>query len=103
MALVWVGKSPLAELTTAVASLWICVIWDFSPLIPLPLKLLSPLTEFSRLARSVQYAGLLLPQPASATTAMAAAQASRTQARPALALMPPGLPATHRTSITPKG
>ena len=51
MALVSVGKSPLAELTSVVASLWICVSCDLMPLIPL---LVSPLTEFCRLVRSVQ-------------------------------------------------
>ena len=51
MASVWVGKSLLAELTSAVASLWIFVSWDFSSLIP---TLVSPLTEFSRLVRLAQ-------------------------------------------------
>ena len=51
MALVSLGKSPLAELTTVVASAWICLSCDFRPLTPL---LVSPLTEFSRLVRSVQ-------------------------------------------------
>ena len=50
-ALVSLGKSPLAELTSVVASLWICVSCDLMPLIPL---LVSPLTEFCRLVRSVQ-------------------------------------------------
>ena len=54
MALVSFGKSLLAELTSAVESLSIWVRLDFSPLIPLPFKLVSPLMEFSRLARSVQ-------------------------------------------------
>ena len=55
MALVWVGKSPLAELTNAVASLWIVLTCDVRPEIPLlAVKLVSPLTEFSRLVRSVQ-------------------------------------------------
>jgi len=55
IALVWLGKSPLAELTTAVASLWILSTCDFRPLTPLLVfRLVSPLTEFWRLARSVQ-------------------------------------------------
>jgi len=55
MALVWLGKSPLAELTSAVASLWIIVTCDFRPLTPLlTFKLVSPLTEFSKLVRSAQ-------------------------------------------------
>jgi hypothetical protein len=55
MALVWLGKSLLAELTSAVASLWIFVTCDFRPLIPLlAFKLVSPLTEFWRLVRSAQ-------------------------------------------------
>ena len=51
MALVWFGKSLLAELTSVLASLWTCLSCDFRPLIP---ALVSPLTEFSRLVRSVQ-------------------------------------------------
>ena len=52
---VWLGKSPLAELTTAVASLWIVLSCDSKPLIPLlAFKLVSPLMEFSRLVRSEQ-------------------------------------------------
>ena len=51
IALVSLGKSPLAELTSVLASLWICLSCDFKPLIPL---LVSPLTEFWRLVRSVQ-------------------------------------------------
>ena len=55
MALVWLGKSLLAELTSVVASLWIVVTCDFRPLTPLlTVRLVSPLTEFSRLVRSVQ-------------------------------------------------
>lgn len=55
MALVWLGKSLLAELTSAVASLSIFVSCDFKPLIPLLETWLgSPLTEFSRLVRSEQ-------------------------------------------------
>jgi hypothetical protein len=55
MALVWLGKSPLAELTTAAASLSISLIFDFKVLTPLlPFTLVSPLMEFSRLVRSVQ-------------------------------------------------
>ena len=55
MALVSLGKSLLAELTSVVASLWIVVTCDFRPLTPLlTVKLVSPLMEFSRLVRSVQ-------------------------------------------------
>ena len=99
-ALVWVAKSLFAELTSEVASLWIFVTCDFSPLkSPLETELVSPLTELSRSLQSEQYAGLpapllaavplpalvvavplllavllpplLLPQPAAATNAMA--------------------------------
>lgn len=81
MALVWLGKSLLAELTSAVASLWIVATCDFKPLTPLlTFKLVSPLTEFSRLVRSPQYPGLLL-QPASATTPAATTRARRTRAQ----------------------
>jgi hypothetical protein len=72
MALVSVGKSLLAALTSDVASLWIVVSCDFRPLIPLlEVTLGRFLIEFSRLVRSEQYAGLLLPQPASAINATA--------------------------------
>jgi hypothetical protein len=55
MALVWFGKSLLAELTSAAASLPIVVTCAFKPLTPLlAFKLVSPLTAFSRLVRSVQ-------------------------------------------------
>ena len=55
MALVWLGKSLFAELTTAVASFWIVPTCVFRPLISrLVIKLVSPLAEFWRLARSVQ-------------------------------------------------
>lgn len=57
MALVWVGKSLLAELTNALASLVIVFSCDVRLLIPpllVKFRLLSPLTEFSRLVRSVQ-------------------------------------------------
>jgi hypothetical protein len=72
-ALVWLGKSLLAELTSDVASLWIFVTCNFRPpMSPLEAALVSPLTEFSRSLRSEQYAGLLLPpQPVSATSATA--------------------------------
>lgn len=61
-ALVWLEKSLLAELTSAVASLWIFVTCDFSPLVsPLESELASPLMELSRLLQSEQYAGLLPP------------------------------------------
>jgi hypothetical protein len=55
MALVWLGKSLLAELTSAVAALWTfwaCVFQALAPL--LAVKLVSPLTAFWRLLRSVQ-------------------------------------------------
>ena len=53
MALVWLGKSLLAELMTVVASLWIVLTCDFRPLTPLlAVNLVSPLTEFSKLVRS---------------------------------------------------
>ena len=72
-ALVWLGKSLLAELTSDVASLWIFVTCDFRPLMSPPeAALVSPLTEFSGSLRSEQYPGLLLPpQPVSATSATA--------------------------------
>ena len=55
MALVWLGKSLLAELTTAVASLSTLSTCDFTALTPpLLFRLVRPLTEFWRLARSVQ-------------------------------------------------
>lgn len=76
MALVWLGKSLLAELTSAFASLWIVLSWDCKPLM---FELVRPLTEFSRLVRSVQYAGLLLPQPASAISATVATAAPATR------------------------
>jgi len=54
-ALVWVGKSLLAELTRVVASLLIVVSCDFRLLIPLlETELGRFLTEFSRFARSEQ-------------------------------------------------
>ncbi len=55
MALVWLGKSPLAELTSLVALLCTAASCDFRPLTPLLVfRLVSPLTEFSRLVRSAQ-------------------------------------------------
>ena len=56
MALVWSGKpGPLAELTSAVASLWTAATCVFEPLTPLLVfKLVSPLMEFWRLVRSAQ-------------------------------------------------
>ena len=55
MALVWSGKSLLAELTSVVASLLIVSACDFRPLKSrLEIELVSPLTEFWRLVRSVQ-------------------------------------------------
>ena len=54
MALVWLGKALLAELTSAVASLSILLTFDCKPLAPLEFTLVSPLMEFCRLVRSVQ-------------------------------------------------
>jgi hypothetical protein len=87
-ALVSLGKSLLAALTSDVASLRIVVSCDCRPLIPLlEVALGSPLIEFSRLVRSEQYAGLLLPQPATAisTTAATIAPAIRLGVRHAFA------------------
>jgi hypothetical protein len=55
MALVWLGKSLLAEFTSAVAALWTvwtCAFQALTP--PLTVKWVSPLTAFWRLLRSVQ-------------------------------------------------
>jgi hypothetical protein len=92
-ALVSLGKSLLAELTTVVAWLWIVVTWDGSELIPLlETELGRLLTEFCRLVRSEQYAGLLLPQPASAMSAAATnATGTRIHARPTPLLALSGL------------
>jgi hypothetical protein len=66
-ALVWLEKSLLPELTSAVASLWIFVTCDFSALTsPLETELASALRELSRLLQSEQYAGLLPPLLAAA-------------------------------------
>ena len=55
MALVWFGKSLLAELTSVVAALWTVWTCDFQALAPLlAVKLFSPLTAFWRLLRSAQ-------------------------------------------------
>ena len=55
IALVWLGKSPLAELTSVAALLWILLTCDFKPLTPLlAFRLVNPLTEFSTLVRSAQ-------------------------------------------------
>jgi len=55
MALVWLGKSLVAELTSAVAAVltfWTC---DFQAQAPLlTVRLLSPFTALCRLLRSVQ-------------------------------------------------
>jgi len=81
MALVSLGKSLFAELTTVLASLWMVLTCDSRPLTPLlAFKLVSPLTEFCRLVRSEQYAGLPLLQPARTTTPIAATNARRTRA-----------------------
>jgi hypothetical protein len=83
-ALVSVGKSLFAARTSVVTSILIIVSCDVRPLIPGPeVTLAGLLTEFSRLVRSEQYTGLLLPQLASAISASAStiARALRTQAR----------------------
>jgi len=55
MALVWLGKSLLAWLTTVLASVWIFLNWACNALIPLlGLKLVAALIEFSRLVRAEQ-------------------------------------------------
>jgi len=55
MALVSLGKSLLAELTSVVASLWIVLTCEVRPLMPLlAVRLVNPLTELLRLVRSVQ-------------------------------------------------
>ena len=55
MALVWLGKSPLAESTSLLALFSIVVTCDFRPLTPLlAFRLVSPLIEFSRLVRAAQ-------------------------------------------------
>lgn len=55
IALVSLGKSLFAELTTEFASLWIFLSCDSKPLTPLlAFKFVSPLTEFCRLVRSEQ-------------------------------------------------
>jgi hypothetical protein len=54
-ALVSLGKSLLALLTSYVASLWIVLTCDCRPLMmPLNLRLVTPLIEFSKLVRSEQ-------------------------------------------------
>ena len=55
MALVWVGKSPLAWVTTWLASVRTLSNWACNALIPLVgLKLVAAWTEFSRLLRAEQ-------------------------------------------------
>jgi hypothetical protein len=88
IALVWVGKSPLAWSTSLLALFSIAVTCDLRPLTPLlAFRLVRPLIEFSRLVLAEQYAGgpllllLLLLQPASATTPAPAAIASDAQAQ----------------------
>jgi hypothetical protein len=76
IALVSFGKSLLAEFTTEVASVWIFFTCACRPLTPeLVERLVSPLTEFVRLLRALQYAGLLEPQPLNTITAIATADA----------------------------
>jgi hypothetical protein len=86
MALVWLGKSLLAELTSAAASLSIFETCACRALIPPLTLLVSPLTEFSRLVRSAQKPAVLLLvvllQPVAATTATVKAAASSTRIRP---------------------
>ncbi len=77
-ALVSVGKSLLAELTTLLASDWIfvsCVCKPLSP--PMLERFVSPLIDAERSLRCVQYAGLLDPHPLSAITPIAATHAAR--------------------------
>jgi hypothetical protein len=83
IALVSLGKSLLAESTTFVASVSIVVTWVFRPLmLPLVARPGSALAEDSRLLRSEQYAGLLLPpHPAATTRATAATSAIATRVR----------------------
>lgn len=95
MALVWLGKWPLAELESVAASLSILLSCDFRPLTPLlAFRLVSPLMDFCKLVRSAQYAGLLLVllvvvvpllQPANAMAPIAAARVTGI-----LAQVPPG-------------
>jgi len=55
MALVWLGKSVFASLTSVLASVWTFSSSAFRPLIPLLVfRLVSPLTELSRLVRAEQ-------------------------------------------------
>lgn len=55
IALVSLGKSLLAELTSVVASLWIVLTCEVKPLMPLlTVRLVNPLIELLRLVRSVQ-------------------------------------------------
>ena len=69
IALVSVGKSLLAELTTLLASDWIFWSCDCRPLSPPMLeRFVSPLIDAERSLRCVQYAGLLDPHPPSAIT-----------------------------------
>jgi hypothetical protein len=71
IALVWLGKSLLAELTSFLASFSRIVTCARNPLAPPVLTELGrPLTAFSRLLRSEQYAGLPdPPQPVATTNA----------------------------------
>ena len=82
-ALVSLGKSLFAELTTDFALFSTFCRADFSPLVPLEMTL-TPLrlsTDFSRPLTDEQYDGLLLPHAASSRTVMHAA-AIRPQAPP---------------------
>jgi hypothetical protein len=73
IALVSVGKSLLAELTTLLASDWIFWSCDCRPLNPpIEERFVSPLIDAERSLRCVQYAGLLDPHPLSAIAPTAA-------------------------------
>src|SRR5262249_41160855 len=87
MALVWLGKSFLAELTSVAASLWILLTCDSRLLTPLlALRLVSPLTEFCGLFGPARWPGLLLLlQPANATPPLAATKVKSHRAQ-----VPPG-------------
>ena len=88
IALVWLGKSDLAELTSAVAWIWIVASWVFRLVMSLvEVGTERPLIELSRVLRSEQYAGLLLllPQPVAAPIirAMTSVTGTSVQTRPA--------------------
>jgi hypothetical protein len=89
IALVWLGKSDFAELTSVVASVLMVLTCDDSELTsPLDSELLSASTSLCSVLLSPQYAGLLLlpPQPAAPSSASAVINAigTKIEARPAL-------------------